>query len=291
MMNESVTADGVKGRLQDSVFLNNEEYTALRQTVIETPEQDNVMINAFPIFQGDQWQTFHQYTKLDRYGDATESDVPGDAEAIEVNGSKVSVALPFYHADFVISKFDLETSRRLGGRLDTIKARAAARKVNDLFDEAIYSRSSLFGTLGARGLFTGSVSAAGVWSAATPTAIFNDVNAWIAAIPAAYQSQNMRLVLEAVNFGEAAKVNDYGLSALKQLRETFTGLQIVVSKQVTHGQGVLYPFRDDVAYVVQAFPLSTVEWDVKALEARYKVLRSGRLIVVAPTAGLKLNGL
>jgi hypothetical protein len=292
MMNENVTVDALKGKLGDSVFLNAEEYTSLRAAVIETPQEDNVMINAFPLVQEDQWQKFHQYTKLDQYGNATESDAPGDAEAVEVNGTKVSTQLPFYHADFHIDSFDLQNSRRLGGRLDTIKARTAARIVNNLFDEAIYKRSSLFGTMGARNLFTGSVSASGVWTGTTPDVIFNDVNSWItASIPAAYQTPNLRLVLHQTNYGHLTRANTYGLNALKLIRETHPGLQIVVSKQVSVGEGLLYPFRDDVAYVVQAWPLSTIEWEVKPLEARYKVMRSGRLIVIAATAGLKLNGL
>lgn len=292
MMSDKLSAKDAQAHFNDSVFLLAEEFSSLQIRVVETPEQDNVMINAFPQFiEQNIYSTRHQYTKLDRYGTATESDVPGDAESIEVNGTKVTVDLPFYHADFVISKFDLETSRALGGRLDTIKAAACARKVDDKFDEALYKRTSLYGSIGARNLFTGSAGAAAVWSGADPYAIVNDVVNFVATIPAAYWSQNMRMVVEHVNYHEMARTNAQGLSAFEILRRNYPQLQILVSKQVTHGEGVLYPFRDDVAYVVQGFPRSVLEWDVKALEARYKVLRSGRLIVVAASAGVKLNGL
>jgi len=293
--NGKIGIDAIKARMQDSVFLTKEEYTAIRTAAIETPVQDNVMINAFPAVNGaNPFATYHQYTKLDRYGTATESAIPGDAEAIEVDGTLVRVEVPFYHADFVINKFVSETMQGLGSSLDTLKVRAATRKVNDLFDTAIYSKSSVFGSLGAVNLFTGTAAAAAVWSTATNTAAaakFNDVVNFKKGIPAAYQSENCRLVLEAVNYGELAMVNDYGLSAATLLKAAFPQLQILVSGQVSHGAGLFYPFRDDAAYVFQGMPLQVLEWEVKPFEAKYKVVRSGRLIVPAPTAGLVLSGL
>jgi hypothetical protein len=292
MMDQNVKADSVRTRLQDSVFLQKEEYAYILQEVIETPIGANNLIGAFPIEDGvDPFQTYYEYTKLDKYGNATESDVPGDADAITVNGSKVRVAIPFYHADFTVSEFDLNTSRRLGTKLDAVMARAAAEKVNTALNEALWNKSSVFGTLGAYGLFTGTASAATEWTSASAESIFNDVNSWLSAIPEAYQSDQNVLILNQTQYFEMGKANTYGLSARKMLQEAYPGLRILFNKQVTATYGLIYPFRKDVVHLVLGFPLTTVEWDVKRFEARYKVLRSARLVVVTPAAGIKLSGL
>ncbi len=293
MQDQKLSFEDVRAaKFRDTIFLNAEEFANINNAVIETPVQDNVMLNAFPLKQGGNiWAMTHVYTKLDRYGNATESLTPGDAEAIAVDGTKVTVDVPFYHADFIVSQFDLNNSKMLGERIDTVKARATTRKVNDLFDAAIYKRSSLFGSLGARNLFTGTASASAKWTGTSPDVIFNDINTFIAAIPAAYTSQNLRMVLHQTDFNSLARVNSYGINAIKLLRDTYSQLQILVSGQVTAGEGILYPFRDDVAYTFTAFPLQTLEWVAHPIEARYKVLRSGRFICVAATAGINLNGL
>lgn len=289
MMNDDMGSQA-KARLGDSVFLTKEEFAAVKKAVIETPVQDNVMLTSFPLVQTDNpYQKVYTYTKMDKYGTATESEVPGDAEALEVDGTEVVVKLPFYHLDYVINKFDENQGSRLGS-LAARKATATARKVNDLMDTALFAKTSIFGTLGMNNLFTGSGSAAGVWSGATAEAIFADVLAVMKTVPAAYYSEDFRLHVEHVNYMEMAKVNAYGLSALKLLRESFPRLQIVVNRQQTHGTITGYPYREDVAHIASGFPLSDLVWESKPFEERHKVMRSGRLIVVAATAGVKMTG-
>lgn len=292
MQDNKISGQDVFQRLNDSVFLNNLEYTELNEAIIRTPVQGNVLETAFPVkVSANPFAEFHEYHKLDEYGNATESAFPGDADAIEVNGTKVRVQLPWYHADYKFTVQDLNNVRNLGLPLDASKARAAAQKVNDLFDAALYSRSSVYGTLGAYGLFTGTAVATRVWSAAAPYEIFNDVVNFIKAVPAAYQTPEMRMIVHQDNYHEMSRISDANpQSARNLLAQSYPGLQIIVSKEATEGFGLLYPFRDDVIYLVVGMPLRTVEWDNKPWEGHYKAVRSGRLIVVTATAGIKFGG-
>lgn len=288
MMELDVTK--LKGaKIGDSAFLHETEYKAFNEAIFETKITPNRLSNVFPLKRINQWKTHYEYTKLDKYGNATESEMPGDADAEEVSGTTVTVRVPFYHNDFTFTEFDKRNMRDIG-QIDTVKARAAAERINTLMDEALWNRSSIYGTLGAYGLFTGTGSGAAVWSGANAEAIYNDVVDFVHALPEEYaEGAPLVMVLNRTNLGEMMKVNANNLSAFEKVKNTFPQLRVVSSKQVTEGTGLLFPSTEEVCHLVTGWPLSTIEMEANPLQARFKVLTSTRLVVVRPSAGLKLS--
>ena len=293
--NGRTTDDGLRnflGTMQDSVFLSTEEIAQLRVAVVEVPDEASVLEGALPLEQQGNWDTRHDYTKVDKFGTPTISDVPGDADALVINGSQVTTQLVFVHLDYELKPWEVNKARELGEPLNTKLAKETAIAVQRLVDRLIYSHTTTpFGNLGIYDQFTGAHVAAGVWSAANPDAIHNDIVGAVTAIPARYVQQSMVLLLNNINRQEMAKVNSFGLNALTQIQQTYPQLKILVSEWVTEGTALLYPFRSDVAYLVTGHPLDDFSVSSHNLIERRKVLRSLIPIVAAPTAGIKISNI
>lgn len=280
------------GTLQDSVFLTTEEIAQQRVAVIEVPDQASVLEGALPLVTQDKWDTRHDYTTVSRLGTPSISDVPGDADALVVDGASVTKQLVFVHLDYELKPWEIDKARKLGQPLSTKLASDTALEVQRMVDQLIYSHTtSPFGNLGINDQFTGGLVAAGVWSAANPDAIHNDIVNAVKAIPARYFIQNMILLLNNINHQEMAKVNSFGLNALTMIQQTYPQLRILISERVTEGTALLYPFRQDVAYLVSGHPLDNLSLGQHNLIERRKVLRSVIPIVAAPTAGIKITNI
>ena len=283
---KQIKGNDILQRLKDSVYLKKEEYTAMSKAVIEAPEESLVLLNAFPIEKVDQFKQKYEYTNLNKYGDAEVMRQPSDFPAMKVDGVTASVDIPFKGISFILNKFDIQNSRKLGQKLNVVSARVAGEKVKKLIDECLYNKSTIFGTLGAYGQATGTYSGSD-WTSLAADAIHNAVVAWVDTIPAAYQQDNMRLLLNKTQFAELNKMNAYGITAMKKIKETFPGLKILRCRWVTAGTGLLYPFNSNVLRRVVAMPVRGMDWKNEPFSYTGVSLESDILVMPATAAVVK----
>lgn len=284
---KQIKGSDILQRLKDSVYLKKEEYTAVSKAVIEAPEEALVLLNAFPMEKVDQFKQKYEYTNLNKYGDAEVMRQPSDFPAMKVDGTTATVDIPFKGISFRLSKFDIQNSRNLGQKLNVVHARVAGEKVKKLIDECLYNKSTVFGTLGAYGQATGTYSGSD-WTSANPEAIHNAILSWVDTIPAAYQQDDMRLLLNKTQFAELNKANSYGITAADLVKKTFPGLKIMRCRWVTAGTGLLYPFNPNVLKRVVAMPLRAIDWEDKPFT--YTGVSLGSDVLVMPSTSAVIKG-
>ena len=188
-------------RLNDSIYLNKEEFTEMSNSVIGVAEEEFTLIEgAFPTVTADPSKKKYNYVTMTEAGEAGIIVTPGDFPALSINGSDADVRIPMKGISFELDRDDIKNSRRLGGKLDTLTARSAVKLVKKLQDEALWSKSSVFGTLGAKAQATGAFSGSN-WTTAT-TNVYDQVRQAILAIPAAWSQDSMVLVLHRDQWGE-----------------------------------------------------------------------------------------
>lgn len=289
----------IKGlRLNDSVFLSKEEYSIINTAVIEAAEQELTLLNAFPIEVGPASKKKYFYTTLDEVGDADIVKRPADFPALTVNGTEAGVDIPLKGISFELDKDDIANSTRLGQKLDVLHARIAAKKVRKVQDEALYSKSSVYGTLGIEGQATGAFAGAN-WTTTT-TNIYDQVRQILASVPAAYQQDRNTLILNNAQFTElfrdewnngTAIIQVTGGSFMAKIKATWPGLTIIQSQWVTAAEGILVPFRDDVARRVVTIPVQAIDWDENPMEIIMAAVGKDVLVVPTPSAVVKITGI
>jgi len=287
----------------DSIFFSEDEYKAIRQEVIEAPEEGLNLLDAFPIREVAKSLKHYKYTTLDKYGDAGIIVSPGDFPALTLDGSEASIRIPMKAISYAIEKDDIVNSRLLGAPLDTTYARVAGERVKKLQDECLYTKSTVFGTQGIYGQGTGAFSGTN-WTTAT-TDIYDQVRLWIQEIPIAYRngnSTNMRMFLEGTQYSELFKRtwenstgSTEGLSGNGTwwdiITKAYPNLVIQETQWATTATGVLYPFSANVAERVMGIPVQNVELKQDVFIVKAAAIGRDVLAVYAPTAVVKASGI
>ena len=288
--------DGLDYKSMYSVFLEKREFTEINEAVIEVAEEPFSLIDgAFPtITMKDPNKKKYEYTTLTETGDAGILQKPSDFPALTVNGTLATVDIPWKGLGFDLEKEDIANSKRLGESLDTLHARIAAKKVRKLQDEALYSKSSAFGTLGVEDQATGSFSGTN-WSTTT-TNIYDQVRQWILAIPAAYSQEKMTMLLHRDQYGElfrdswdngTAIIQVTGGSFWAKIKQAFPELDIRQTQWATSGEGILYPFNEDVVTRVNGLEARAIDWDENPVSVQMVVFAKDVLVVPTPSAVVK----
>ena len=298
-LNGNKKIDGMKWNQMDSIYLEKAEFTEISTAVIEVAEEEFTLIDgAFPTVTADPNKKQYEYTTLDEVGDAKILQKPSDYPAMSVNGTTATVKLPWKGIGFELQKEDIANSRRLGEKLDTLHARIAAKKVRKLQDEALYSLSSAFGTLGVYGQATGTF--AGTNWTTTTTNIYDQIRQIMDAVPVARRTSNGVLILHADQLSElyrdtldngTAMVQVTGGSFAAKVKEAWPQLRIISSQWVTATEAIFYPFDEEVVRRVMSVPVRVIDWDENPMEVQMVALARDVLVVPTPTAVIKITGI
>lgn len=285
----------------DSVFLNENEYKSFNTAVIQAPEQPFTLLDAFPISQKDPNKEFYAYDIETSHGTAGIVQSPSDFPALSIDGTRATIQIPMKGISFRIKKTDIANSRLLGERLDTAYARNAGIQVKKLQDEALYSKSSVFGTLGIESQASGAFSGTN-WSTST-TDIYDQVRQIINAIPAAFRSGNAGnyvIVLNTTQYSELFKgtwnngsVNEQVTAGTwwKKIKDNFPNTRIIESQWVTATEGVAFPFLNSVVERIVSIANQAVEMDDNFMEVSSAAIAADVLIVYQASAVVKITGI
>jgi hypothetical protein len=199
--------------------------------------------------------------------------------------------LPIIHADYEINKRVLMASRSLGRPIDTEMAQRAARKVNLLLEQMLFtnttyawgdaddrSRNSIYSYLNHPDRNTVSLSTYGAWnaSAATGATILASVLAMKQASINAYHYGPWKLYIPTAY--ETVIDGDYdtttpGTTIRERILkvEGITGIKVIDT--LTADNVLLVQMTPDVVRLVQGMPLQNVEWDTEGkFLTNYKVM-------------------
>ena len=298
--NLGTRADGINFKEMDTVFTSKEEFTTISQAVIGVAEEPFTLSDgAFPPEMVDGNKKKYEYTTLDETGDAAVLQKPSDFPALTINGTIATVEVPWKGIGFEMQKENIANSKNLGRKLDVLHASIAGKKVRKLQDEALYSKTSAFGTLGVAGQATGAFGGTD-WSTIT-TNIYDQVRQWVNAIPAARASENMVMILHRDQVSELLRdtleqaggsiVQVTGGSYMAKIKAAWPQLRIIQSQWVTATEGILYPFDTEVVRRVVGVTPRVIEWDQNPMEIQYVALARDILVVPTPAAVVKATSI
>ena len=285
----------------DSVFLNENEYKAFNTSVIQAPEQPFTLLDAFPLRSVDANKEFYAYDIESTNGTAGIVQSPSDFPALSVDGTRATIQIPMKGISYRIKKTDINNSRLLGEKLDTAYSRNAGVQVKKLQDEALYSKSSAFGTLGIEDQATGTFSGTN-WSTST-TDIYDQVRQMINAIPAAFRSGNSGnyvIILNSTQYSELYKgtwnngSNNEQVSAgtwAEKIKQNFPNTRIIESQWVSAGEAICYPFMESVVERIVSIPNQNVVMDDTWWEVANAAVAADVLIVYQGSAVVKTTGI
>ncbi len=289
--------DGIN--LKDSVYLTKEEYTEMSQQVIEVAQQELTLIdNAFPTVTASPTKKKYNYVNLSDTGKALILKRPADAPSMSVNGSDVDVDITWKAVSFELEREDIANSRKLGEKLDTLHARISARMVKTLQDEALYNKSSAFGTLGVYAQATGSFSGSD-WTTTT-TNIYDQIRQIIASVPIAYRNPNATLILHGDQLSELYRDSwDNGTAIIQvtagsfaaKVKEAWPQLKIIASQWVTAGEAIFFPNNEQVVRRVVGVTPRVIDWKEDKLSIQMITLARDVLVVPTPSAVIKVTGI
>jgi len=298
--NLGTRADGINFKEMDTVFTSKEEFTTISQAVIGVAEEPFTLSDgAFPTEMVDGNKKKYEYTTLDETGDAAVLQKPSDFPALTINGTIATVEVPWKGIGFEMQKENIANSKNLGRKLDVLHASIAGKKVRKLQDEALYSKTSAFGTLGVAGQATGAFGGTD-WSTIT-TNIYDQVRQWVNSIPAARASENMVMILHRDQVSELLRdtleqaggsiVQVTGGSYMAKIKAAWPQLRIIQSQWVTATEGILYPFDTEVVRRVVGVTPRVIEWDQNPMEIQYVALARDILVVPTPAAVVKATSI
>ena len=293
-------ADGINFKNMDTVFTSKEEFTVISTAVIGVAEEPFTLPDgAFPTEMVDGNKKKYEYTTLDEVGSAAVLEKPSDFPALTLNGTIATVNIPWKGIGFELQKEDIANSKNLGATLDTLHAAIAGKKVRKLQDECLYSKSSVFGTLGVEDQATGTFAGTD-WSTAT-TNIYDQVRQWVNAIPAARASENMVMILHRDQVSELLRdtleqaggsiVQVTGGSYMAKIKAAWPQMRIIQSQWVTASEGILYPFDTEVVRRVVGVTPRVIEWDENPMEVEFVALARDVLVVPTPAAVVKATSI
>lgn len=189
--------------------------------------------------------------------------------------------LPLVHKDWNLNIRALNASRNGGSPMDTSTAAMASRKVAEKLEKLLFNGSSsftygggtIYGYLDATNRNTGTLTAA--WSSATGDQILADVKAMKAASIAAKHYGPWMLYIPTAY--ETALDGDFKAASDKTIRQRLKEIagiiDIKTADVMTAGNVVLVQMTDDVVRMVEALPLTNVEWETNGgMMTNYKVM-------------------
>ena len=275
----------------------------------------NVMMSVLPP-SGETYSNASEtftYRQYEVKGEAAELNLYGSAEfpTVELAGAEFTKRFFSMGASYSYSIQEMRASAKLGIGLDSLKASAVRRVIDNKLDQTMIFGSANGGTNGIRGLFNapnvtnGALAAAGLWSAKDPDAIARDVAKLRSDIRLAtlgnYDANVLLLaqsVYERLATARLTSTNGtVGLTALEYLRQAQPDLRIVASSRLDQTaamtaagvgvgvKGALYCFDAEVAYSVnsQSFEQFAPQWDGMRMNTACHA-RSGGVVVRIPAA-------